>query len=139
MLKHFLTRQFLAFLAVGASAALLQWSSRIVLSHWLAFSAAIVPAYAMSMTFAFCLNSLFVFRQSTRPRQKQARDFIMINLAFFPVVWVAAIGFEHALRDLGMRHATEAVAHACAIGLPTMITFLLYKFSAFKEGEYGRP
>ncbi len=139
MLKHFLTRQFVAFLAVGSSAALLQWSSRMLLSRWLQFSAAILVAYAMSMTFAFCLNSLFVFRRSTRPRQKQARDFIAINLAFFPLVWAASIGLEHALHDLGMRHATEAVAHGCAIGLPTMVTFLLYKFSAFKEGQYGRP
>jgi putative flippase GtrA len=103
------------------------------------FSAALLAAYAISMTFAFCLNSLFVFRDSTRPRPKQARDFIMINIAFFPLVWAASIGLDHALRELGMRHATQAVAHAAAIGLPAMVTFLLYKFYAFREGIYGRP
>ncbi len=138
-LKHFFTSQFVGFLAVGGSAALLNWSARILLGLWLGFSAAIMAAYAISMAFAFCLNSLFVFRHSARPRRKQARDFILINLAFFPLVWAASIGLDHALRYLGMRHATEAVAHAGAIGLPMMATFLLYKFFAFKEGEYGRP
>ena len=139
MLKLFYTRQFLEFLAVGGSAALLQWSARMLLSHWLEFSAALLVAYAISLTFAFCLNSLFVFRHSTRPRQKQARDFIMINIAFFPLVWAASIGFDHALRTLGMQYGSQALGHACAIGLPTMMTFLLYKLFAFKEGAYGRP
>lgn len=138
-LKHFFTRQFLGFLAVGGSAALLNWSARILLSLWLGFSTAILAAYAISTTFAFCLNSIFVFRHSARPRRKQARDFILINLAFFPLVWAASIGLDHALRYLGMRHATEAVAHAGAIGLPMMFTFLLYKFFAFREGEYVEP
>jgi putative flippase GtrA len=128
----------MGFLTAGGSAALLQWSSRLLLSLWLEFSAAILAAYAISMPFAFCSNSLFVFRHAARPRQKQARDFMMINIAFFPLVCGASIGLDHALRNIGMRHATEAVAHASAIGLPMMVTFLLYKFFVFKEGVYGR-
>jgi putative flippase GtrA len=133
VIGHFLTRQFLGFVAVGGTAALLHWLARIALSHWLPFSLAVVMAYAVGMLVAFLLNSFFVFQRSTRPRRRQARDFIIINLASFPVVWLASIMLERALRMFGMVHYTEALAHAIAISLPMLATFLIYKFYAFKD------
>jgi putative flippase GtrA len=85
------------------------------------------------MLVAFLLNSFFVFRNSTRPRARQVLDFVAINLVSFPVVWLASIELERALRTLGMVHYTEALAHAVAISLPMLATFLVYKFYAFKD------
>jgi putative flippase GtrA len=133
VIRHFFSRQFLGFVAVGGTAALLHWLARIALSQWLPFSLAVAMAYAVGMLVAFLLNSVFVFHRSTRPRSLQARDFVVINLASFPIVWAAAIGFEHALRALGLLHYTEALAHAIAISLPMLATFLIYKFHAFKD------
>lgn len=133
MIRHFFTRQFLGFVAVGGTAALLHWLARIALSQWLPFSTAVVLAYAIGMLVAFLLNSFFVFRRSARPRARQARDFVIINLLSFPVVWLAAITLERGLRSLGMMHYTEALAHAIAISLPMLATFLIYKFYAFKD------
>lgn len=133
MIGHFFTRQFLGFVAVGGTAALLHWLARIALSHWLPFALAVALAYAVGMLVAFLLNSFFVFQRSTRPRALQARDFVLINLASFPVVWLASIGLERGLRMLGMIDYTEALAHAVAISLPMLATFLIYKFHAFKD------
>jgi putative flippase GtrA len=138
LIRHFLTRQFLAFLTVGGTAAVLHWLSRIVLSQWLPFSAAVVAAYCVGMTVAFVLNSRYVFSQSSKPRDKQARDFILVNLAFFPLVWGASLGINHGLRMIGVVRYTEALAHGIAVILPTLATFLIYKFFAFKDTEYGR-
>jgi putative flippase GtrA len=133
VIRHFFTRQFLGFVAVGGTAALLHWLARIALSQWLPFSMAVVVAYIVGMLVAFLLNSFFVFQQSTRPRAKQARDFVVINLASFPLVWLASMGLAHMLRALGHVHYTEALAHAIAISLPMLATFLIYKFYAFKD------
>lgn len=133
MIVHFFTRQFLGFVAVGGTAALLHWLARIAFSHWLPFSLAVVLAYVVGMLVAFLLNSFFVFQRSTRPRSRQARDFVIINLASFPVVWAASISLERALRTFGLVHYTEALAHAIAISLPMLATFLIYKFYAFKD------
>lgn len=138
MIRHFFTRQFLGFVAVGGTAALLHWLARIVLSLWLPFSLAVVLAYVVGMLVAFLLNSFFVFQRSTRPRALQARDFIIINLASFPLVWFAALQINSGLQALGPLHDagaryTEALAHAIAISLPMLATFLIYKFHAFKD------
>jgi putative flippase GtrA len=133
VIKHFFTRQFLGFLGVGASAAFINWSSRILFSLWMPFYIAIAFAYAIGMTVAFTLNSFFVFPNSARSRHQQASHFVFINLAFFPVVWIASILFNKALRWAGMVHGSEALSHGAALALPMAATFLFYKFIAFKE------
>ncbi len=137
MLRHFLSRQFAGFLAVGGLAALLHWLSRVLLSALMPYSAAVALAYVVGMSVAFVLNSYYVFPTSDKPVARQARDFVAINLAFFPVVWVIAMGLNQFLPRIGIVQYAEEVAHALAISLPVLATFLLYKFYAFREKYYG--
>lgn len=133
MIEIFLSRQFFGFVVVGGGAALLHWLARIALSVWLPFPVAVALAYCVGMLVAFVLNSFFVFNRSTRPRALQARDFVIANLLSFPVVWGASLWINGALQSFGMTHYHEALAHAIAIALPMLATFLFYKFHAFKE------
>ncbi len=133
MIRHLLTLQFLVFLGVGGTAAAANWVSRLVLSRWLAFGWAVTSAYAIGMMVAFLLNRHFVFPRSSRPVELQARDFALINAVSFPLVWLASIGLEAGLRALGMTRHTEAIAHAAAVALPAVLSFLLYKFVAFRD------
>ena len=103
------------------------------------FSWAVAGAYAVGMLVAFLLNSYFVFGKSERAKHRQALDFLLINLLFFPVVWFASIEINRTLESWGVVRYTEALAHAVAVALPTVFTFLIYKFFAFKEGKYGKP
>lgn len=137
MMKHFFSRQFAGFLLVGGLAALLHWLTRVLLSVFMPYSWAVALAYVVGMSVAFALNSRYVFPTSDKPVAKQARDFVAINLAFFPVVWVTAIGLNGLLPGFGIVHYAEEVAHALAISLPMLATFLLYKFYAFREKYYG--
>lgn len=138
MLAHFLSRQFLAFLLAGGLAAFVHWLVRILFSQFMAFSGAVALAYGIGMATAFLLNSKLVFPRSDKPVEKQARGFILINLLFFPVVWVVALLLNRALIDLGVPAYTEELAHAFAISLPVLMTFLLYKFYAFRENWHGQ-
>jgi putative flippase GtrA len=137
MLNHFISRQFAGFLLVGGLAALLHWLARILLSLFMPYSWAVVLAYAVGMTVAFILNSLYIFPASDKPVPKQARDFFIINSAFFPVVWLVSIQLNKVLPDFGVERYSEEVAHAVAISFPVLGTFLLYKFVAFRESYYG--
>lgn len=131
MIRHFFSAQFLLFLGVGTSAAALNWLTRLVLDNWISFPAAVLLAYVVGMTTAFELNRRFVFPTSPRPVFKQAKVFILINLAFLPVVWGASIFFKALLDDVGTMNFTEGIAHGLALALPVLITFLIYKFIAF--------
>ncbi|MEI7445494.1 MAG: GtrA family protein [Burkholderiales bacterium] len=139
MIRHLLTAQFAVFLLVGGTAAAANWLARLVLSTWLAFGWAVVAAYAIGMLSAFLLNRRFVFPRSTRPVALQARDFVLINVVSFPVVWLAAIGLDAGLRALGMPRFTQELAHAVAVALPAVVSFLLYKFVAFRDPSPAAP
>ena len=128
MIRHFLTRQFLRFVLVGGVAAVLHWLARFGLSRWLPFGWAVAIAYAVGMAVAFALNSAFVFPTSEKPRAAQARDFVLVNVAFFPVVWAMSLALNRALQAAGMHAHTEELAHALAIPIPMLATFLIYKF-----------
>ncbi len=138
MLKSFFSRQFLAFLFAGGFAALVHWLVRILFSQFMPFAWAVALAYAFGMATAFVLNSALVFPRSDKPVEKQARDFILINLLFFPVVWAVALLLNRALISMGVQAFTEELAHAIAISLPVLMTFLLYKFYAFRENWHGQ-
>ncbi len=137
MLRHFLSRQFAAFLAVGATAALLHWLARILLSLVMSYGWAVFWAYGIGMAIAFTLNSYYVFPASDKPVEKQARDFVIINTAFLPVVWLVSMQLNTWLTGFGYERHSEELAHALAISLPVLGTFLLYKFIAFRENYHG--
>jgi putative flippase GtrA len=138
VIRHFFTAQFLRFLAVGGISALVNWLTRILLGQWLSFSWSVVLAYGAGMTMAFVLNRILVFPLSTKPAHRQLRDFVLVNLGSFPVVWAASVAIEAGLRLAGMTRHTEALAHGVAIAIPMFATFLIYKFLAFRDVDHGR-
>ncbi len=133
MIKYFLTKQFLKFLLVGGSAAMVNWVARIIIDIWLGFSAAVVLAYAFGMGFAFILNKIYVFPESTRSTSKQIRDFTITNTIAFPIVWSLSLLFKMILEDyIGFYSYSAELAHLVALSAPMLVSFLIYKFVAFK-------
>jgi putative flippase GtrA len=138
MIRVFLSREFLRFVGVGATAAGANWAARIVASHWLTLSWSVVVAYCVGMAVAFALNSAFVFPGSPKPRERQAFEFIAVNLCFLPVVWLGTLAFDHVLRWTGLRRFSESIAHVFALAIPMFGSFLVYKFLIFKGARSGK-
>lgn len=135
-IRPVLSRQFLGFVGVGLTAALLHWLARILLGIWIVFPVAVVLAYGVGIASAFVLNRMFVFPNSSRPLGEQIRSFVFINLAFFPVVWIAAMALDrYALPFVGVVRYREAIAHAIAISIPMLATFLFYKYVTFRTKD----
>lgn len=135
MIRHFFSAQFLLFVMVGATAAVLHWLARYLLSYWLSFPVAVALAYCVGLGVAFELNRRFVFPASSRAAVHQGRDFLLVNLAFFPVVWGASLWIRDLLLSRGFDTYVEGVAHGIAIAIPVFVTFLIYKFFTFGEAR----
>ncbi len=131
MIKHFISLQFLLFLFVGSTAAALHWLARFLLSIFLPFPLAVAFAYFVGITVAFILNRRYVFPSSSKPVHKQAREFVIINLIFFPVVLSASIFIREGLIQNGVILYVDGIAHGLAITIPVFMTFLVYKFITF--------
>ena len=132
MIRNFLSPQFARFLAVGVTAALANWVTRIWLSRSLSFEIAVALAYFVGMSVAYALNRVFVFPGSNRPIARQASEFMVVNLLFLPVVWSSALLFRWVLMYLGIRVYTDGIAHGLALAVPMLATFLIYKFKTFR-------
>jgi putative flippase GtrA len=132
--KLLLSVQFLKFLFVGVTAAAANWLSRYGFDLFMSFSLSVICAYAVGMTVAFILNAIHVFPNSKRARHLQARDFFAINIAFMPLVWIVSIGLNTLFLHFDMpSHYSEPIAHGLALGAPMILSFLLYKFVAFRD------
>jgi putative flippase GtrA len=134
VLDQLRSRQFGLFVLASGTAAIVHWTSRILLTFVMPYSIAIVVAYAIGIGIAYVLNMLFVFRNATRPVSEQVRYFILVNVIAFPFVWVAAyVLSEVVFPRVGVTYHPREIAHGIAICLPVVANYLAHKYVTFRE------
>ena len=132
ILLLYFSKQFLHFLFAGCSAAFLHWSSRILFRNIFSFITSAIFAYILALIFAFFLYRRYVFPHSDLPIQQQSIRFLIINTCFMPIVLLSFQSLTVLFESYGFALIAEPLAHAISIGFPAFITFLLYKFIAFR-------
>ncbi len=134
-LLHYFSVQFIKFLFAGSVGALLNWSLRLVFFNLLGISSNIsfLMAYVISLCIAFLLYRNLVFPYSDIPVKTQAQRFLMINLSFLPIVFVLFNLLTLLFIKLSLGDYSQPIAHIFVLGLPALITFLFYKFFAFRN------
>ncbi len=133
MIKLFFTKQFIKFFAVGLTAAIIHWISRIIINLYFSFNLSVLLAYFFGILSAYILNRIYVFPNSNKPMYEQIYKFLIINLSFLPIVWFCSIFIYSLLLKISISFYPEAIAHGIAVSLPMLITFILYKFLAFAD------
>jgi putative flippase GtrA len=125
--------QFVRFLLVGGFAAALNFGSRIVLSFWLPFAAAVVLAYLIGLVTAFLLNRRFVFTDATNRLHHQMFWFVAVNaIALAQTLLVSLVVLRYVLPALGISWHAEEIAHAFGVVTPIATSFLGHKHFSFK-------
>ncbi len=133
MSKALPSQQFFLFLMTGGLAAGVNFSSRILLSHWLHFSTAIVLAYLLGMTTAFILAKCFVFKTSTQTLNQSIIYFSLINLLAITQTWLISMSLAYyVLPALGIMTLTEEIAHAVGVMFPVFTSYLGHKHLSFR-------
>lgn len=133
MIQSLASRQFLLFVLVGGTAALVNFLSRIVYNRWLEFTPAIVLAYLTGMATAFMLSRLFVFKQSSRPMHHAAFYFTLVNLFAVLQTWlVSTLLAFHLLPWLGVDTFRLEIAHAFGVAVPVFSSYFGHKYLSFR-------
>src|SRR5437016_8149102 len=95
---------------------------------------AIVSAYAVGLLVGFTFNKIYVFPLSKQSPTKEVFFFFAVNIAAFPLVWVAAyVMGEWVLIKYVSRQLALALAHGFAITLPVFANYALHKSITFRE------
>jgi len=125
--------RFLKFLAVGGFAATVNFVSRIVLSHHMRYSLAIVLAYLLGMVTAFVFNRLLVFRHTSNPLLVQASWFVVVNaLALVQTLAISLLLVNWGLPRVGWNWQPELVAHAFGVAVPVITSYFGHKHFSFR-------
>ena len=132
-MQAFLSRQFLLFVITGGIAALVNFLSRIVYSHWVNYSIAILIAYVTGMITAFVLARLLVFTDTRQRLHKSAVLFTIVNLFAVAQVWIISMSLAlYVLPGIGLRNHVEEIAHAIGVAFPVFTSYLGHKHWSFR-------
>lgn len=133
MIQQFMSRQFFTFLVTGGIAAVINFSSRLLYSHWLSFSSAVVLAYVTGMITAFFLAKLFVFKSSRQAVYHSALIFVVVNLVAVLQTWLISMVLAYYIFPwLNITWHTKELAHAIGIGVPVFTSYIGHKKWSFR-------
>lgn len=126
--------QMLLFVLASGVAALINFGSRILLSIFLPYPAAIALAFCAGLCSAFVLNRLFVFARPTIPLQEQILWFVVVNLFALIQTMAVSLSLEYwVFPRFGMTWNSEAVAHAIGIAFPILSSYIGHKKFSFRS------
>lgn len=132
-MQQFMSRQFLAFLLTGGTAAAVNFGSRMAYSVWLDFSLAVILAYVTGMITAFVLAKLFVFKQSQQSVHRSAAFFVLVNLVAIVQTWAISMGLAYyLLPSLGVTRWVPEIAHAVGVAVPVFTSYIGHKRWSFR-------
>lgn len=133
MINSFFSKQFILFLIVGSSCAAANIVARIFFDILFTYSTSVVLAFCVGFSLAFFLNYKYVFPKATKTIFQQIKNFFLINIFFLPIVWFSSIAFQEFFINFAFISYPNLVAHIFAVSIPVLASFLIYKFSIFKE------
>jgi putative flippase GtrA len=126
-------RQFALFVFMSGVAAIVNFGSRFLFSHWMSFGPAIVAAYLCGMATAFALNRLFVFREATNALHHQAMWFTIVNLvALIQTLAVSLLLADYIFPKIQFHWHMESIAHAIGVAAPVVTSFIGHKRLSFR-------
>jgi putative flippase GtrA len=127
-------RQFVAFVLVGGTAAVVNVAARAALNRVMPYEAAILVAYLIGMAVAYVLNRRFVFQASGRGVHSEAWRFALVNLVAAGQVWVVSVVLARwALPAAGFRWHAETLAHVVGVMAPVFTSYLAHKHFSFAQ------
>lgn len=123
----------LRFVFAGGLAALVNFGSRIVLSRFVAFTAAVILAYLCGMATAFLLNRRYVFQPKVTRLREQMFWFVAVNLLGLVQTVAITLLLAHVLLPgAGITWHVEEIAHGIGIAVPMFTSYIGHKHLTFR-------
>jgi len=133
------TIEFLLFIVAGGIAAIVNFSSRILLSAYFNYLFSIIIAYLIGMIVAFVLNRSFVFKTDNQI-YKQIKWFVLVNIAGIIQTTLISLYLAHSLFPaIQLTWHPKEIAHLIGLAVPTFTSYLGHKYITFHvKSEHNR-
>ncbi len=121
------------FLLTGGIAAAVNFGSRILYSHWLGFSSAVIFAYITGMIVAYVLAKLLVFKEGQQTASRSITFFILVNGVAILQTWAISMALAYyLLPTLGITVFVSEIAHATGVIFPVFTSYIGHKRWSFR-------
>ncbi len=118
----------------GGFAALVNITSRFLLSRVVVFELAVLVAYGIGMVTAYILFRTLVFRHSGRSIASESYRFIVVNaVAVCLVLGVSVLLARVIFPALHFAWHAEDLAHIIAVGIPTITSYIGHSKYTFRH------
>jgi putative flippase GtrA len=134
------SERFVAFVAVGGFASVVNLVARLIFDTVTSYEAAILLAFPVALTTAFLLNRAFVFRSGDGGWERQYWRFLLVNLATLVQIFLVSVALARFIFPAsGFTWHADTVAHAIGLVVPIFTSYWMHKrFSFAPAGPSGR-
>jgi putative flippase GtrA len=120
--------QFIAFVAMGSIAAIVNLGSRYVLDFIMPFELAVVLAYLTGMVVAFLLFQRMIFGNPGTPLRRRVIRFCQVNmLGLALAAIVSTLMARIVLPAMNWTFMPFEVAHFVGVAAPTFSSYFLHR------------
>jgi len=121
------------FIITGGTAAVVNFSSRLILNQWFSFSTAVIFAYIIGMITAFILAKIFVFKGSSQSIRQSMFIFSLVNIVAIAQTWLISMGLAYYLFPyFNVTIFVPEISHAIGIIVPVFTSYLGHKYLSFR-------
>ncbi len=129
----FFNKQFVLFVFVSGMAAVVNFTSRILLDYKFSYTTSIVGAFVCGLTTAFILNKILTFKDSKGNIFKSFILFFLVNLLALVIIITVSISLnDYILPFIGWDWYRAEVAHFIGIASPVFTSYYLHKRFTFR-------
>ncbi len=141
IVKSFLTNpEFFRFLLVGGFAAIINFSSRILINTVYSFRVSVIIAYIIGMITAYVLSKFLVFSPSGKHPLKEFSYFAIVNGVAIIQVWVISVVLaEYLFPSWKLIFYPKEIAHFIGISIPVITSYYGHKYYSFKNNKIIQP
>jgi len=133
MSKLFLSRQFMLFLLVGGSAAVVNFLVRFVFDDFMSYGLAVICSYITGMILAFVLMRFFVFGITEKGLKKEFLLFVSVNIFAIFLTWGVSVSLaEYVFPTVSFEWYRYEIAHIFGIMIPAISSYFGHKKFTFK-------
>ena len=136
ILKKTTNNQFILFLLTGGFSAIINLTSRIIISNFLRFEVSVLIAYFIGMVTAFFLAKKYVFLNIKKSDKKSFPIFALVNfvailqtflISKYIRIWLINISDNLIFIDF--------ISHLCGVIFPIFTSFYGHKYITFNNSR----
>lgn len=136
ILKKSTNKQFILFLFTGGFSAIINLTSRIIISNFLRFEISVLIAYFIGMITAYFLAKKYVFLNVQKSNKKSFPIFSLVNfvailqtllISKYTRIWLINI-FDNLI-------IIDFISHLCGVVFPIFSSFYGHKYITFSNSK----